>query len=158
MTLQDYIASKKAPKKIKADIAERWQSRVVSAGLHTQGEDGAQVYLSNYGKGIGASKCLDLAFCALTEGAPEFANGMFKKAAQLEGITLGVSDAGNPNAGLPNPIAAAISNVQRATVQAVNHPGFPNHMQPGKFVPMQPVDAAQDQSHYIVCPQNIWDR
>lgn len=147
MNLQDYIDSNKL-KKVPADIIERWQTRIVARGLHQQGEAGAQVYLRDYGKGIAAKKCLALAQQAMNEGCPEMARGFYMKAAQLEGVEI--SDAGNPN--LPSPIATAINNVRTATVQAVDHPGFPPHFQPGKFAPMQPVDATSDRAYYIEHP------
>jgi hypothetical protein len=94
MNLQEYIATKKTPKKVNAEAEERWQGRIVANGWDQQGEDGAQQYLSVYGKSIGAPKCINLAFAALAHGCPEVADGFFKKAAQLEKVDL--SDVGNP--------------------------------------------------------------
>ena len=93
-TLQEYVATKKAPKKVNAEAEERWQGRIVANGWDQQGEAGVQNYLANYGKSIGAPKCINLAFCALAHDASAVAAGFFKKAAELEGVTL--SDAGNP--------------------------------------------------------------
>lgn len=42
MNFKDYVPSKRKPNgKVKADIASRWQSRIVAGGLSDLGETGA---------------------------------------------------------------------------------------------------------------------
>jgi len=85
MNIADYIASfhskNYAPK---ADIVERWNTRVVAQGLHEQGGAGAEAYLARYGKGISAKKVADLALMAEHSGAPDMAAGFWEKAYQIE--------------------------------------------------------------------------
>jgi bifunctional non-homologous end joining protein LigD len=137
MSLRDYIEAR-PQKKIKADIFQRWNERIEPRGLQSTGADGAQLYLRDYGKSIAAPKCLQFGALALQSGFTEFGHEFYRKAAQLEGVTL--SDAGNP----------AITEVQQAA--AAPHPGFPSGLQPGKFCPMQPVDGTRDQAFYIERP------
>ena len=147
MDLQQYIASKKAPRKTPGDIKERWDNRVAVNGWHLLGENGVDAYFrAGYANNISAKKCLAFAFCALAEGATDMANGWFKKAAQLERVTL--SDTGNPNNG-PRPTVLPVGRPTETPSRAVHHAGFPTDRQPGRFSPMQPEDAAFDQSRYI---------
>ena len=87
MTLQEYIEKRKATK-FNSSIEERWQSRIVRARWDAAGEDGASMYLSQYGKGIAAPKVIALACCATAHGCPEVALGFWKRAYELE---MGVS-------------------------------------------------------------------
>jgi len=150
MNLQQYIEAR-PQKKIKADIYERWNSRIEPRGLQTQGTAGAQLYLRDYGKSIAAPKCLQFGALALQAGFTEFGHEFYRKAAQLEGVTLEVSDVGNPNIDLVAALAVRASAVRQAT-QVFEHtyvPAFPQNMQPGKFSPMQPVDGQCSQAYYI---------
>jgi hypothetical protein len=150
MNLQDYIDAR-PQKKIKVDIVQRWNERIMPRNLQLQGEAGAQVYLRDYGKSIAAPKCLQFGALALENGLPEFAAGFYKKAAELEGVTLEVSGAGNPNVDLLSKVVPSGS-----TGQVFEHmyvPSFPENMQPGRFAPMQPVDADMPRQHYITSPR-----
>jgi hypothetical protein len=151
MKLQQYIESKTngKVKKIPADTIAKWTARN-GAAYATQGAAGAQVYMSQYAKTAAAPKVIDLGRLALETGNMEFAGEFFKRAAELERVQLEVSDTGNSN-----PVAAAITAVQSATVEAAINPAFPSGAQPGKFAPMQPVDGVRDQAHYVGAP-SIW--
>ena len=153
ITLEKFIDDN-PQKKIKADILERWQTRILPRDLHTQGEAGAQLYLRDYGKSIAAPKCLQFGALALQNGCPEFAAGFYKKAAELMGVEIYpevVSDAGNPNHDLSRCIVSADPGKGRS-VQVTQIVDFPLDMQPGKFVPMQPVDGKKERGAYIDDP------
>lgn len=147
MNFSDYITSKRSPR-VSADIAERWQKRIASRGLHLQGEAGAIQYLRDYGKGIGAPKVIALANAAEQNGAAGMAVGFWKKAFELETGQVAGSEAGSsvasvvvagPHGGNSQPGVACLS--------------FPPHLQPGTLATMQPDDAKQDRSFYIKNPR-----
>ena len=132
MNFEEYVTSKRSTKKIPTDIQQRWQERIVARGLHKFGRTGAASYLSDYGRGIAAPKCIALARCAEAEGYPDMALGFWAKAYELETGTIpsisSVGDTGAsaaPKAVKPEPIVVA---------------GLPAHLTPGKIVTMQPVD------------------
>lgn len=53
------------PPKPTAEIAERWQNRIIAQGmLNGSGRHGGSIYLGRYGKGIGVQKLVALALCA----------------------------------------------------------------------------------------------
>lgn len=80
MNFQDYVKSKRKPNgKVKADIASRWQTRIVAGGLSDLGKTGAQQYLDLYGKSIGSGKCIDLANIAEDKGLHELALGFLEE-------------------------------------------------------------------------------
>ena len=81
--LQEYINSF-GKKKVPAGIQERWQTRIVTRGLAEQGAVGAQQYLADYGKSIGAPKVAMLALRAQKMGFPEMAMAFWKKAYSLQ--------------------------------------------------------------------------
>lgn len=150
-TLTEYIEQKRATKKkIPADIVERWQSRIIARGLHTQGEAGARQYLADYGRGIAAPKVILLALQAEAQGAVEMALGFWKKAYTLEtGNTPESTDT------LPTPASAAPSAAPAVTLTHAAAPevaGLPPHLQPGAVVTMQPIDAPHDRITYINDP------
>ncbi len=63
-TLAEYAQEKReaaGKKTIPSGIRKRWQERVVVRGLDQIGENGAQQYLSDYGRGIAAPKVINLA-------------------------------------------------------------------------------------------------
>jgi|GEM_PF-547321 len=83
--LADYVARRSpSSAKSKADIAERWASRVVANGWDGQGEAGAAAYLERFGRGISADKCVLLARYAESMGCPDVARGFWKRAYELE--------------------------------------------------------------------------
>jgi len=134
MTFQDYVTSKRSTKKIPTDILARWQERIVATGLDKQGVAGARSYLALYGKNsIAAPKCISLARCAESEDRPEMAVGFWAKAYELE---TGLVADGN----LDGYVVVVGKTVKPA---AIKIPNFPSHLQPGKIVTMQPVDAPQ---------------
>jgi hypothetical protein len=146
MDLQSYIDTN-SKKKPNSDIAQRWQTRVITQGLQNQGQAGAQQYLNLYGKGIAAPKCIMFAVYAQQAGFPEFALGMWKKAFQLETGqvpgTVVVSDSGNP---------VHVPTMSPPIPPAVVLPKsyyFPPSLQPGKLVTMQPEDAIHPRAQYL---------
>ncbi|MCC3468674.1 MAG: ATP-dependent DNA ligase [Microcoleus sp. PH2017_06_SFM_O_A] len=145
-------AKRKSAKKISADIRERWNNRIVTRGLHLMGEAGAVQYLADYGRGIGTAKVISFALCAESEGYPEMAIGFWKRAFELE--TGEKPTKNTPNNSTTNPTPAAKSKVA-AKVETVNNPivpELPPHLQPGRIVTMQPVDAPSERSYYIENP------
>ena len=73
MNIQEYRESKLNVKPT-ADIAERWQKRVVGGGLDKQGRAGGEAYLNTYGKRIGAKKCVKFAVQAEVMNCQEYAS------------------------------------------------------------------------------------
>lgn len=145
-------AKRKAAKKISSDIRERWNNRIVQRGLHLMGEAGARQYLADYGRGIGTGKVISLALCAESEGYPEMAIGFWKKAFELE---IGEKPiASNPPDNSSTNIAPKKSTyrAKKATANEPNLPELPPHLQPGRIVTMQPVDAPNDRTYYIENP------
>ncbi|MBD1813093.1 ATP-dependent DNA ligase [Microcoleus vaginatus DQ-U2] len=146
-------AKRKAAKKISADIRERWNNRIVTRGLHLMGEAGAVQYLTDYGRGIGTAKVIGFALCAESEGYPEMAIGFWKRAFELETGEKPIA-LNPPNKSSTN-LAAAAKSTTAAKIETVNNPVIPElppHLQPGKIVTMQPVDAPSDRSYYIENP------
>jgi bifunctional non-homologous end joining protein LigD len=175
LTLADYAdqkraaATKKGVVKIGADIAERWNNRVLARGLNKLGEAGATQYLADYGRGIAAPKVIALALKAEVEGCPDMARGFWKKAYALETGRQPAEDAApRPAAtiGVANRVGKALSGRKAvpadAPASAFSPPtgaaatphveGLPDHLQPGKISTMQPVDAPKDQSFYQLSP------
>ncbi|MEG4348335.1 ATP-dependent DNA ligase [Microcoleus sp. LAD1_D3] len=146
-------AKRKAAKKISADIRERWNNRIVQRELHLMGEAGAVQYLSDYGRGIGTAKVIGFALCAESEGYPEMAIGFWKRAFELETgekpITLNA-----PNNSTTD-LAPDKQSTSAPKIETANNPivaELPPHLQPGRIVTMQPVDAPSDRSYYIENP------
>ncbi|MEG4114056.1 MULTISPECIES: ATP-dependent DNA ligase [unclassified Microcoleus] len=146
-------AKRKAAKKISADIRERWNNRIVTRGLHLMGEAGAVQYLADYGRGIGTAKVIGFALCAESEGYPEMAFGFWKRAFELETgekpIVLNT-----PNNSTAD-FAPAKQSTSASIIETANNPIFaelPPHLQPGRIVTMQPVDAPSERSYYIENP------
>lgn len=147
-------AKRKAAKKISADIRERWNNRIVQRGLHLMGEAGAVQYLSDYGRGIGTAKVIGFALCAESEGYPEMAMGFWQRAFELE--TGEKPIAINPPNNFTTELAAAKKSTATPTIETANNPvvaELPPHLQPGRIVTMQPVDAPSDRSYYIENPE-----
>lgn len=139
MNIQDYRESK-LKTKVTADIAERWQKRVVVRGLDKQGRAGGLAYLESYGKRIGAKKCIRLAVMAESVSALEFAEIIWEKAYHLEtGNTgsLSVNESDVSIVSIPTP----------ETLPTVD--GLPAHLQPGKIATLQPQNLKEDLSYYI---------
>ena len=148
MELQSFIYEHVAKKakdgiiKVTSAINKRWETRIVTQGLDTQGADGARAYLARYGNNIAAPKVIDLALCAQAKGAQEMATAFWFKAYEL---TFGSSptDAGD----------TALETVSSATgLKAEDLPvlaDLPDHLQPGKIHTMQAVDAPEDRDFYI---------
>ncbi|MCU0545834.1 MAG: ATP-dependent DNA ligase [Oscillatoriaceae cyanobacterium Prado104] len=145
-------AKRKAAKKISSDIRERWKNRIVQRGLHLMGEAGAVQYLADYGRGIGTAKVISFALCAESEGYPEMAIGFWKKAFELE--TGEKSIAPNPPDNSTANIAPkkTTSRTKKVSANEPNIPELPPHLQPGRIVTMQPVDAPSDRAYYIENP------
>ncbi|MEG4275612.1 MULTISPECIES: ATP-dependent DNA ligase [unclassified Microcoleus] len=146
-------AKRKAAKKISADIRERWNNRIVTRGLHLMGEAGAVQYLADYGRGIGTAKVIGFALCAESEGYPEMAVGFWKRAFELE--TGEKPKALNTPNNSTADLAAAKQSTSAPKIETANNPivaELPPHLQPGRIVTMQPVDAPSDRSYYIENP------
>ena len=146
-------AKRKAAKKISADIRERWNNRIVTRGLHLMGEAGAVQYLADYGRGIGTAKVIGFALCAESEGYPEMAIGFWKRAFELETGEKPIA-LNPPNKSSTN-LAAAAKSTTAAKIETVYNPivpELPPHLQPGRIVTMQPVDAPSERSYYIENP------
>jgi len=60
---------------LRADVEQRWRSRIVPNGWDHMGKDGAKAYLKKYGKGISIDKLTALAQCARDKGCEEVAAG-----------------------------------------------------------------------------------
>jgi ATP-dependent DNA ligase len=154
MDCTEYAETKrKAAKKISADIRERWNNRIVQRELHLMGEAGAVQYLSDYGRGIGTAKVISFALCAESEGYPEMAIGFWKRAFELE--TGEKPIALNAQNNSTTDLAPAKKSTASAKKENVNNPivaELPPHLQPGKIVTMQPVDAPSERSYYIENP------
>jgi hypothetical protein len=154
MDYTEYIESKRnAAKKISADIRERWNNRIVTRGLHLLGKQGAVQYLSDYGRGIGTAKLISFALCAESEGYPDFAAGFWQKAFELETGNKPIA----PDAENSVPIISPTPKYSTNKKKTVNNteiiiPDLPPHLQPGKIVTMQPVDAPSARSYYIENP------
>ncbi len=154
MDCTEYAETKrKAAKKISADIRERWNNRIVQRELHLMGEAGAVQYLSDYGRGIGTAKVIGFALCAESEGYPEMAIGFWKRAFELETgekpIALNTQNNATTNLAPGKKLTAApkIETVNNLVVAEL-----PPHLQPGRIVTMQPVDAPSERSYYIENP------
>jgi bifunctional non-homologous end joining protein LigD len=134
-----------------AEIKKKWQERIVTRQLHTQGEDGARQYLADYGRGIGAPKCLALALQAEVAGYPALARGFWKRAAELEGVTFEAEDEAQAQVDAPvastapTPAAPAPTEPSAPPTDSV----FPAHLQPGQLSTMQPTDAQHPREWYI---------
>ena len=147
-------AKRKAAKKISADIRERWNNRIVTRGLHLMGEAGAVQYLADYGRGIGTAKVISFALCAESEGYPEMAFGFWKKAFELETGEKPIA-LNTPNNSTAD-FAPAKQSASASKIETANNPivaELPPHLQPGRIVTMQPVDAPSDRSYYIESPE-----
>lgn len=149
--ITEYVSSLRAKfKGPKADIIERWNTRVVPQGLHSAGRSGAGDYLARYGKGISAKKVVALALMAEHSGSQEMADGLWEKAYQLEtGESESFSSSGSPATSAPINVPTA------RRVEEVEMAGLPCELQPGMVATMQPVDAELPQSHYILSPDYI---
>ncbi|MEG4085374.1 ATP-dependent DNA ligase [Microcoleus sp. POL10_C6] len=146
-------AKRKAAKKISADIRERWNNRIVQRELHLMGEAGAVQYLADYGRGIGTAKVIGFALCAESEGYPEMAFGFWKRAFELETGEKPIA-LNTPNNSTAD-FAPAKSSTSAPKVETANNPivaELPLHLQPGRIVTMQPVDAPSERSYYIENP------
>ncbi len=146
-------AKRKAAKKISADIRERWNNRIVTRELHLMGEAGAVQYLADYGRGIGTAKVIGFALCAESEGYPEMAIGFWKRAFELETGEKPIAQ--NPPNNSSTNLAPAAKSTTAAKIETVNNPVVPElppHLQPGRIVTMQPVDAPSERSYYIENP------
>ena len=152
MKITEFAEShRKGFKKVKADIQERWNTRVVPQGLHTQGRTGAAEYLSRYGKGISAKKVVELALTAEALGASEMAAGFWEKAFELETGETARFDTGS---GDTTP-SIAVSTVRAAARPAVVLAGIPDSLQPGRIATMQATDTVLPRTSYILNPECI---
>jgi len=145
MKITEFVEShRKGNSKPKAAIIERWNTRVVPRSLHTTGRAGAAAYLESYGRGIAAPKVIELALCAEAMGAPEMAAGFWEKAFSL---ATGQTERFETGSGDTTETVSVCTDRVRPVV-AVK--GLPEHMQPGRIATMQPADAPNDRTAYIL--------
>lgn len=91
--LERYIDfHRRANRGIRSDITMRWLVRVEQRGLHLLGEDGATIYLRDFGRNIGEEKVIQLALKADIEGHFNFGRGFWKKAFELYNAEKGRED------------------------------------------------------------------
>jgi bifunctional non-homologous end joining protein LigD len=168
-SLKEFIeANRASKKKVSADIIERWQERVIKHGWQNEGEAGALNYLAQYGKSIAAPKCIALARQAESEGCADIAMGFWKKAYELSGGFLlepiSATPTGSRNSTIaPAPFRVALAQshgvlTQRPAPKASSPDmdGLPPHLQPGKIVTMQPVDAPAGVSRLTYINSDRW--
>lgn len=149
MTFTDFITTRRTTaSKPTADIRSRWVSRIIARNLHKQGAAGADTYLRDYGRGISTTKVIALAIQAECEGCDDLARGFWAAAYRLE--TGLVAD---PTA---SPSSTTVAPQIPPTLPAGNQPpvltGLPAHLQPGRVITMQPVDASRTREDYIADP------
>lgn len=147
MTINEYAenARKKSKGKVKAAIAERWNTRVLPRGLHNQGRNGARAYLEAYGKNIAAPKVVELALCAESMQAPDMAAGFWEASYELETGTSASFSSETPDS-IPSQTPVHVGKAKEKVVL----PGLPADLQPGAVAPMQPKDAPEPESHYVL--------
>ncbi len=148
MTFNEFVGEQRriaGAKKIPAEINQRWHSRVIVEGHHERGEAGVATYLAHYGKNIAAPKLVLLARKAEVEGFHDLARGFWKAAYR---VATGKEPEGSLSA------VPAVSPMHASPIAMAEQPlgdvaGLPDHLQPGKIVTMQPVDANEDRAFYI---------
>jgi predicted transcriptional regulator len=79
----DFVTANRGSK-VRDDIVERWETRIVPKRLHEMGVLGVGRYMAEFGAGIGAPKCIQLARKAELESCFELALGFWLKAYELE--------------------------------------------------------------------------
>lgn len=149
MNIEEFVSGHrtKSKGKVKAAIAERWNSRVLPRGLQNMGRTGANAYLDSYGKNIAAPKVVELALCADSMQAPEMAAGFWEAAYNLttgDSATFPVNGESVTDA----PSQAPVKVGAKRDVPVLKE--FPSDMQPGAIQTMQPTDAPEPQSKYIL--------
>jgi hypothetical protein len=133
-SLAAFIAEHRAAAKHPgADIRERWTTRIIARGLHQQGRAGAAAYLRDYGKVIALAIQAEITYCS------GIAFGFWAKAYEL---TTGRSPDGETVDSQPQ-VPPAIPDT------APSIPELPPHLQPGRIITMQPVDAPRSRADYI---------
>jgi ATP dependent DNA ligase domain len=157
MDINEYIESRRhSIKRIPSEIRERWNNRIVKNSWHLQGVDGALQYLGSYGNGISATKVINLAICAESEGYPEVALGFWSKAFDLEtGKTPPTERQARhrkPPSSLPKTPVEVSSTTIPEWKTRIFVPELPSHLQPGSIVTMQAIDAPFDRDYYINSP------
>ncbi len=148
--------------RIKVDIEQRWQERVVAQGL--RGTHGAQFYLQQYGKSIAAPKCIQLACKAEQAGDQPMARYFWAKAYVLANRLTNTPDeillqlthqtpVAQPVA-VPAPTTKAPASETERLVGALPcMQMFPEDIRLGKFITMQPTDAGHDRKFYCEHPK-----
>jgi ATP-dependent DNA ligase len=148
-TFKEYLETNRKSK-VKAEINERWLTRVVPKNLNEMGLKGAEQYLADYGQGIMAPKVIQLALKAEIENCPEMALGFWLKAYELE--TGQKADPSEYEALVGSTAAASSPSTPLKKVEEPQPSNFPKHLQPGKLITMQPVDAPNPREYYIDSP------
>jgi ATP-dependent DNA ligase len=150
---------------INIDIAERWANRVRPRNLN--GRYGGEQYLADYGRSIGAKKCIGLARMAETQMDFEMANVFWEKAYELETGTYARFNPGANHQAMDVAVNGArealvmqttvqqtslgeqVTPIVAQFLQEVNNHTWPEGMAPGHLVTMQPKDAPSEREHYI---------
>jgi len=167
MNLEEYKAYWRTSNKNKPgqDIIERWQSRIVSAGLQEMGPAGGELYLTRYGKSIASPKCIKFGRYAEAQGYKWFADWFWEKAygidypdgdvpenhaQEAQGAILEQptsSDTLSKDMEIVNEIVDELI-AEEPTLGTVSD-AFPFGMQPGSLVTSQPTDAKMPREFYI---------
>ncbi len=139
MNLNDYMNTHRI--KPNADIANRWETRIVP--MNESGADCAAAYLDKYGKGIGPAKLHGLASMAELKGEQEMAIAFWQHAHLVE---FGVNAMGDAPAH-----QAQVSVQPPVAPEPVSHTWdvFPEDMRPTHLITMQPTNASQPREFYI---------
>ena len=150
MHLTNFIGEQRAhATKPTTDIRARWTLRIVSRGLHTQGQAGAATYLRDYGRGISSTKVIALATMAESEGCTDMALGFWTKAYELTTGHPPPATSPTPMDTIPPRLPSAPPVSQQVMA---SFPSLPSHLQPGRIITMQPVDAGGTLDDYIRNP------
>ena len=136
---------------MKTEVIERWNSRILPRNLHKQGAPGAEVYLRDYGRGISTQKVEALALYAEGQGDEKFALGFWARGYELAykkkpSVSECDGQAGETGASEGTTYEKTTNLNEPAPV---NFPSLPPHLQPGRIVTMQPVDAERNVEFYL---------
>lgn len=121
MTLEEYKEFWRNSKKNKPgqDIIERWQTRILPAGLQEMGPAGGELYLTRYGKTIASPKCIRFARYAEAQGYKWFADWFWEKAYWIDYPDGDTEPFGDAEAGIgmsPNDVPEKTSQEPRSAI------------------------------------------
>lgn len=79
-----YLSRVRPQAQVGGDILRRWNDRVLANRWHEQGVRGAELYLEQFGRGIGSKKLYAMATLAEQRGYPGMAHGFWTAAYRLD--------------------------------------------------------------------------